>query len=435
MARGSARRSPSVRQRLHPRAHLAPLIFHLSSLIVISVAVPPLADAADWPGWRGPHRTGVTEDTGAPTTWSADEGAAWRVELPGQGVSSPVIWGDRVFVTAAEGPRQEELIVLALAAADGRELWRLRLWGTAPTLYNAEKSGMATPTPVTDGEHLFAFFGTGDVFCIDVDGRLVWQRSLADEYGAFENRFAASSSPLLYRDTLIVQCDHYGQSYALALDKATGANRWKADRPECWLSWSSPLVVAVEGEDRDELVLCGSEKIDALDPLTGRPLWTLPGMAHECVPTPVVGGGLLYATSGPNGTTYAIRPGGTGDISGTHVAWSNARGTPFVPSAILVGDYYYVVNDQGIGACLAAGDGRQLWRKRIGGAFTASPVAAEGKVYFVNEEGETLVVAAGVPRYEELARNPLGEPVYASPAISGGRIYVRGVRRLYALGR
>jgi outer membrane protein assembly factor BamB len=412
--------------------HLRPSIL-LGALLCATLS--DAGRAADWPGWRGPHRTGVTEDSGAPTTWSATEGVLWKTPLPGQGVSNPIVWGDRVLITASEGPQQAELLIVCLDTADGREHWRLPLWGTAPTLFHAEKSGMATPSPVTDGEHVYAFFGTGDVFCVDLDGRLVWQRSLADEYGAFENRFAVSSSPLLYGDLLILQCDHYGQSYALALDKASGENRWKTDRPECWLSWSSPLVVSATDENRDELVLCGSEKIDALDPLTGRPLWTMPGLAHECVPTPVVGHGLLYAVSGPNGATFAIRPGGHGDISGTHVAWTNDRGAPFVPSAILVGDYYYLINDQGIGTCLDARDGRQLWRKRFGGAFTASPVAADGRVYFVNEEGETLVLAASEPEYRELGRNPLGEPVYASPAIAGGRIYLRGVRHLYALGR
>jgi outer membrane protein assembly factor BamB len=191
----------------------------------------------------------------------------------------------------------------------------------------------------------------------------------------------------------------------------------------------------VEGTDRQELVLCGSEKIDALDPLTGERLWTLPGMAHECVPTPVVGRGLIYAVSGPNGMTWCIRPGGRGDVTETHVVWSSDRGTPFVPSGILVGDYYYLVNDQGIGTCFDAASGEMLWRERFGGAFTASPVAGDGKVYFVNEEGETLVLRADVAEYEELARNELGEAVFASPAISQGRILVRGVKHLYCLGR
>src|SRR5262249_25316943 len=156
---------------------------------------------------------------------------------------------------------------------------------TAPTLYHETKSSMASPSPITDGKHVYAFFGSGDVFCLDLDGRLVWQRSLAAEYGAFENRFAASSSPLLFEDMLVVQCDHYGSSYLLAIDKLTGANRWKTDRPEAWLSWSSPVVVAGSSPNMFELVVCGSEKMDAFDPRSGRKQWTLSGMARECIPT------------------------------------------------------------------------------------------------------------------------------------------------------
>jgi outer membrane protein assembly factor BamB len=238
----------------------------------------------------------------------------------------------------------------------------------------------------------------------------------------------------LHGDLLLLQCDHYGASYALAIDKHTGANRWKLDRPEAWLSWASPQLAPVGDSGRHELILCGSEKVDALDPLTGERLWTLGGMAHECIPTPVLGHGLVYAVSGPNGTTYAIRPGGRGDITDTeHVVWTSTRGTPFVPSGILVGDYYYLVNDQGIGTCLTAETGEQVWRKRLGGEFTASPVAGDGKVYFTNESGSTLVIAANTDGYEELAQNELDEPVYASPAISHGRLFIRGASHLYCI--
>jgi outer membrane protein assembly factor BamB len=165
--------------------------------------------------------------------------------------------------------------------------------------------------------------------------------------------------------------------------------------------------------------------VEAFRPASGDKLWKLEGMTHECIPTPVLGGGMIYVVSGPRGTTYAIRPGGRGEIRGTHVAWSSTKGTPFVPSAILVGDFYYLVDDHGIGTCLAAKTGDLKWRKRLGGNFTASPVSAGGKIYFTNEAGETVVIAGGVPDYRELARNALDEPVYASPAIAHGRLYLR----------
>jgi outer membrane protein assembly factor BamB len=387
----------------------------------------------NWPGWRGPRRNGVTADRGAPVSWSATSLVRWKTPLPGSGSSNPIVWEKFVVCTSSDGVAHQDLHVICLDHDSGKQLWHTRLWGTAPTLHHETKSSMATPSPITDGRRIFAFFGSGDVFCLDFDGKLLWHRSLADEYGAFENRFAASSSPLLFEDTVIVQCDHFGASYVVAIDKGTGANRWKVDRPEVWLSWSSPVCVSVPDANRDELILCGSEKMDAFDPRSGEKLWTLRGMARECIPTPVVGRGLLYAVSGPNAANYAVRPGGRGDVTDTHVVWSSTRGNPYVPSAILVGDYYYVVDDHGIGTCLDAGTGKTLWRKRMGGDFSASPVAAEDRVYFTNESGTTLVIRAG-GAYEELARNAIDEPVFASLAISAGRIFIRSASHLWCIG-
>ena len=315
----------------------------------------------------------------------------------------------------------------------GRELWHRRFWGTSPTLHHETKSSMASPSPVTDGEHVFAFFGTGDVFCLDWRagscGSARWRPSMA------RSRIASPRPARRWcsKKRSIVQCDHYGASYLLAIDKATGANRWKTDRPEVWLSWSSPVCAPVEGSKAVELIVSSSEKLDAFDPRSGEKLWTLGPMARECIPTPVVGRGLIYAVSGPNAASYAIRPGGHGDVSGSHVVWTSTRGNPYVPSAILVGDYYYLVDDHGIGTCLNAANGKLLWRKRFGGDFTASPVAADGRIYFTNEVGSTLVLRADTDKYEELARNELEQPVFASPAISGGRLFMRTATHLWCL--
>ncbi|HET6882128.1 MAG TPA: PQQ-binding-like beta-propeller repeat protein [Pirellulales bacterium] len=422
--------------------------------------------ADDWPGWRGPARSGVSSETGLPSSWSEKQGVLWKVALPGSGISNAIVWGERVFVTSSDGRNQDELHLICLGRDDGGEKWHLRLWGSATTLYHPTKSSMASPSPVTDGEHVFAFYGSGDVVCVDFDGKLVWQRSLASEYGAFENRFAASSSPLLYHDLLLLQCDHYGPSYVLAIDKATGANRWKADRPDVWLSWSSPQLMPANsvpdnGEtDNDEppatsrkgprtlkakavpaatntgeeLLVCGSHRLDAYNPTTGEKLWTVGGMSRECVPTPVFGHGLVFAATGPNGQTVCIRPGGRGDVTGSHVVWSNPRGSPFVPSPIVVGNYLYLVDDKGVGTCLDAKSGRMTWRKRFGGAFTASPVAGDGKLYFCDESGKTIVVATDTNKYRELARNQLDEAIFASPAISQGRLFIRTAEHLYCIG-
>lgn len=390
-------------------------------LLLVSVPSPP-ARAENWTRWRGSDGNGLSP-LAAAETWTAEQNIGWRVKLPGSGISSPIVWENRVFITAAEGPRQSELHVQCLALDGGRTLWHRRLWGTSPTLFHATKGGMASPTPVTDGNCVYAFYGTGDVFCLDVEGDLRWHRSLASEYGSFENRFGHTSSPLLWNDLLILQCDHYGESYLLAIDKITGLNRWKTDRPGAWHSWSSPCLMSTA--TGTELVVCSSEAVDAFDPQTGDKHWTVQGMQRECIPTPVSGHGLLYAVSGPKGKTFAIRPGGRGDVTASHVAWSSTRGGPFVPSPILVGDYFYSVHDQGIVTCLDAHSGRLVWQKRLAGEFTASPVAAAQRIYFFNDRGETFVIRANTSQFEQLARNVLDEPIYATPALANGQLLIR----------
>jgi len=387
--------------------------------------------AENWPGWRGPSRNGVTDDVGVPLNWTPSENVLWKTPVPGIGTSNPVVWKDQVFLTASEGRHHGELHVICYDRDSGRERWHRRLWGTAPTLFYP-KSGMASSSPVIDGRRLWTSFGSGDVFCFDLDGGLVWHRALADEYGPFENRFAAASSPLLFEDSLILQCDHYGPSYLLALDKNTGANRWKSERPEVWLSWSSPQIVFAG--DRPELVVAGSEKLDGYNPITGQRLWTVRGLARECVPTPLFTKGLILSVSGPNGVHVAVRPGGSGDVTETHVVWREERGTSFVPSAIIVGDRYYLADDKGIATCLDVATGRIVWRQRLGGKFTASPVSAGGNIFFTDETGSTLVVDAKQNEFREVTRNEIGEPVYASAAISQGKMFVRTAKNLVCIG-
>lgn len=404
----------------------------LASVLALGLATA-LSHADNWPGWRGPTRNGLSEESQLPSTWSATENIAWKVPLPGNGIANPVIWGDRIFITESDGPRHGTLHLICLSRKTGEELWHRKYWGTSPTLFHASKSSMASPSPVTDGKHVFAFYGTGDVFCLTVDGDLVWQRSLADEYGPFENRFAASSSPILHEGLLLLQCDHYGASYVLGIDAATGANRWKADRPECWLSWASPQLVPLDN-GKHELIVSGSHKVEGYDPITGEKHWTLGGLARECIPTPVFGHGLLYVVSGPKSPTFALKPGGRGDIEADQLAWSSNRGSPFVPSAILVGERYYLVDDAGIATCLDAHKGKTVWQKRLPGRYTASPVSGDGKIYLANEDGTTTVLYAGSRTYDEIGRNDLGEPIFASPAISQGSLFIRTPRHLWRIG-
>lgn len=395
--------------------------------VVAWAALPALA--GDWPGWRGPKGNGLSDEANLPVKWSAGDGVRWKADLPGKGSGSPIIAGDRVFLTSSDGPRHDQLHFFCLDRRTGRELWHRNFWGTAPTLRHDPKSSMATPTPVTDGQHVWAFFGSGDLFCLDLGGNLVWCRSLAQEYEPFQNRFAMGSSPVLVGDLLILQCDHWGQSYLVGIDKRTGKNVWKTDRAE-HVSWSSPLVVEVNG--RQELVASATFHVKGYDPLTGRELWAASGMTRECIPTAVAGDGLIFAVSGTKGETLAIRTGGRGDVTESHIVWRNSRNAPFVPSAILLDDLYYLVDDKGIAACFEAASGKLVWQQRLGGAFSASPIAADGKLYFVDEEGTTTVLKPG-RQFEVLSKNRLDDPTFASPAAAHGDLFIRTDRHLYCI--
>jgi len=412
------------------------LVFFPACLAIILAGSLELT-AQEWTQWRGPDRNGVQPEAAVPLAWSDTTNIQWKTPLPGMGISSPITWQSRIFIAAAERQRPDQLHLLCISRHDGSVLWHRRWWGTAPTRFHASKSSMASPTPITDGRSVYVFFGTGDLFCVDLEGNQKWHRSLATEYGKFENRFSATSSPLIYEDQVILQCDHYGPSYLVAIDRRTGKDTWKEDRPGKWLSWSSPQLIRVDkpgkGQPAAELVVTGSLSIDGLDPRSGTPLWTVGGMRRECIPTPVVAGNLLYAVSGPKGPSLAVRPGGRGDVTGTHVLWENPRGAPFVPSPILVGDYYYLVDDQGITTCLRVDNGERVWQKRLPGAYTASPVATGSHIFFTSESGETTVIKAHVSTYEEVRRNELGEAVFASAAMTSKQLLIRTTGHLWCI--
>lgn len=406
--------------------------------LVLTVLATTAASAENWPGWRGPGRNGVSHEADLPTTWSDTQNVAWKAHLPGLGVGGPIVWGDRIFVTDSDGPRLSNLHVICLSRDSGKELWHDQFWGTAPTLHHETKSSMATPVPVTDGKSVFSFFGTGDVFCTTLDGELVWHRSLAAEYGPFENRFAASSSPLVFDNLVLVQCDHYGASYVLAIDKRTGANAWKVDRPDYWHSWASPQLVPVGSNSsataaRHELILCGSEKLDAFDPATG-----------EVVDRPRDAAGVhsdarfrqrINLRRERTKRTDARRPSRRSRRRHRIAGCLECRPRmPFVPSAIVVGKSYELVDDGGILTCLDALSGTRRWQKRLPGRYTASPIAGDGKIYFFNEDGTATVISATEKGYRQLAQNSIGEPIFATPALSGGRLLIRTPEHLWCIG-
>lgn len=396
----------------------------------VALCFPPVA-AGDWPGWRGPAGTGVSAERELPTHWSATENVRWKVPVPGAGVSAPVVAGDHVYLTASDGRHNDRLHVYCYHRSDGRLLWHTRLFGSAQPEGLFPPGGMAVPTPASDGRRLYVLFGTGDLACLDEAGRPVWIRSLAQEYGPFRNRWGMAASPLLVGDLLVVVVDHWGQSYLLGVDARTGATRWKTDR-DASVNWSSPVAARVQG--KLQIIVTGSSQVRGYDGADGAELWRVQGLEHECIPSPVVDGDMVYAVSGRKGVTLAIRlDGSRGDLTQTHVVWKSRRGAPYVPSGLCYGGRYYLVEDEGFGTCLDTRTGAELWRQRLGGRYQASLVAGDGKVYFTNLDGVVTVAQAG-PEFRLLAKNTVGEALVASPALCQGEIFLRGARHLFCVG-
>jgi outer membrane protein assembly factor BamB len=391
------------------------------------------ARAGDWPGWRGPRGDGVSPAKAVPVRWEAaakdgtPHNIRWQVPMPGKGNSSPVVWRDRIFLTALldEGGTRA---VLCFRRHDGKLLWQaLNPSKTKEKLSgDGTKAGHAAPTPVTDGTHAYAFFGPAGVLCVDLEGNVVWHH----DAGLLDHAWGVAASPVLWRDLVIINCDNAGPAFLLALSKMTGQVVWKTPRPGGG-GWSTPLLVAVDG--REELVVSGPRRVSAYDPQTGKELWYCEGLDDVICPTPVAGHGLVFVPTRSNGPTLAIRPGGQGDVTGTRVAWKSRRGAPYVSSPVLYGEYLYMVNHGGLLTCLEARTGKQVYVERLNGVVSASPVAADGRLYIVNEEGDTYVVRAG-PAFELLATNRLGEPCLASPGITDGEIILRSEKHLFCIG-
>ena len=424
--------------------------------------------AQDWPQWRGPGSAAVSTDGPLPTSWSPTERLAWRATIAGAGTSSPIVVGDRVVVTSQVGhaptagggqPRLARddralagregaiadvadpsdagaiaFVVEAFDRAAGTRLWTHRLPAAGPFPELHEKHNLATPTPVADAERVYAWFGNGQLVAIDLaTGRPTWTRHLGAEYAPFDAQWGHGSSPVRYRDLLILLCDHRTSSYLLALDAKTGRERWKVARGSGRVSHSTPVVIP--GPRGDELLVNSSPRIDAYDPTTGAALWFTGSERQTPIPSAVFHDGRIFLSRGyRNSDVLAIRPGGRGDITATHVDWTAPNGASYVPSILYYDGLLYMTNEVGIATCLDATTGARIWQHRLGGIFFASPVAGDGKVYFVSETGETFVLKAGRTA-EVLATNDLGERFVASPAIARGRIFLRSDRTLFAVGR
>ncbi len=391
--------------------------------------------ASYWPRWRGPSGQGNVEGTGYVDTWSNTENVKWKVAVPGDGHSSPIVWKDHLFLTTSRdgGAR---VSMLAYDRRDGKLLWETQVPVTLGVEHVYEKNSHASATATTDGTRIYASFGTHGLAAFDFAGKLVWHRRI----GELNNYHGSAGSPVLYKDRLFLYQDHQGSanlaSFVAAFDIRTGETIWWKDRVEK-TGWGTPVVISTG--TRDELIVSSQRRIYSYNPDTGEEYWKVVGNMSEVIPTPVVGHGFVFCSSGRAGPTFAIRPGGSGDVTATHVAWTTPRGSPFVPSSLIHGDLLYQINDmQSILTVFHARTGELAYQDRLGVAmkegFSASPVAVGNLIYFTNDDGQTFVVEAG-PTFKLKHVNELHARVIASPALVGGTWYWRTDKELLAIGK
>jgi outer membrane protein assembly factor BamB len=430
----------------------------LVSILAAGIAGAPVAADDDWAQWRGPQGLGIGSGT-YPEAWSATDHVAWKAEIPGRGHSSPIVWGDRIFLTTSiEGAQipgrtapdhlgfdfkpgylhpdsvavdyAQTLKVLAVDATNGRILWD-RTVHDGPVYDNRHrKNTYASASVVTDGRMVYASFESEGFYAFDVDGNLKWKASFG---GMAKAGLGPGTSPILFERLVILQADlEMGEgSSIVALDRETGKEVWRVNRKNR-RSWATPLLVATG--DRTELIASGAEAVVAYDPATGRELWRTDGTRSHPIPSFVAGQGLVFATAGSSSkVAFAIRPGAGHDAD--RIAWRYNKGTAYVPSPIFYRDYFYLLTDAGIITCLDPQTGKLVYeggRVPVPATFTASPVAFGDRILVTSEDGDTFVIRAG-PKFEVVRTNSIGEPVFASLALARGTIYIRGERHLFAI--
>jgi outer membrane protein assembly factor BamB len=408
----------------------------LTALLLLSLATLASsragagAPAEDWPGWRGPRGDGTSLETNLPTAWSDEENVAWKVAVPGTGHSSPVVLGDRIFLTSALEDNQAR-VLLCLDRRNGRTLWQTDVL-SAPLEGKHELNSYASATPATDGKHVYVSFLEQPnirLVCFDLDGNEVWRKSP----GPFSSIHGFCSSPVLYKELVILNCDQDADAWIVAYDKASGEERWRTDRPNKTRSYCTPLIIEAAG--RTQMVLSGSKSVASYDPDTGGQHWVIDGPTEQFVAGLAYARGVLFMTGGfPELHVLGIDPSGTGNVTGSHIKWRDHRGVSYVPSPVAHDRWFFIVADNGIASCFDAETGKVAWKERLGRRHSASAVSAGGHVYFLDDDGETHVVKAG-PEFELVSNNPLGEPAFASPAVSRGQIFIRTKGHLWCIGR
>jgi hypothetical protein len=422
----------------------------------VLAAALPVSDEAAWPQWRGPDGTGASADATPPVTWSEEEHVRWKAPLPGKGHSSPIVWGDRVFLTAAAPfgeafePRPDtapgahdfvpvthrhRYMALCFSREDGELLWERTLREAIPHEGGHDTGSYASASPVTDGERVYAYFGSAGLYCLDLDGDVFWERDLGEM--RTKHAHGEAASPALHGDTLVVNWDHEGASFVVALDAETGEERWKVARDEV-TSWATPIVAEVDG--KPQVIVSGTTRLRGYDLATGEVVWSVGGLSHNVVASPVVAEGIVFAGSSyEKQAMIAVRlAGAKGDLApdDDHLLWYRRRSTPYVPSPLYYeGWLYFLHHYQGFLSRVEAATGEEPQRPvRLPGQddVYASPVAADGHIYVVDRSGLTIVLEAGAPP-RIVARNHLDDAFSASPALVGKDLFLRGERFLYCL--
>lgn len=412
-----------------------------TAIALCGVLSIPQTKAENWSGFRGQGGQGISLEKQLPVTWSPTENIAWKSPLPGEGFSSPIVWGDHAFVTTATDEGRS-FRVLCLQAQTGRILWDKEVF-KQPAGHKQEKNSYATATPTTDGERVYVLAADGSFAALNFDGKILW----SNRDFPFFSEHGLGTSPLLYRDLLIAAFDGssdgadkalgwqkpWDQAKIIALDKRTGKVRWVGKRGLSRIAHETPAVLSING--KDQLVSAAGDVVQGFNLETGERLWSVASPGEGVVPSVVVGDGLVYTASGfGNPTIRAIRPDGTGGASPARIVWEMRKRVPMISSFAYVKPYLYTVTESGIAQCLKADTGESVWEERLDGGFFASPVAAEGRLYLLSEEGECVVLQTS-PKFKVLARNRLAEKCRASLAVSSGRIYLRTEKNLYCIGK